>query len=193
MSGQGLTANEATLLSAGISAVISLVVCFLFLKFGPNYKKQIAELTDTLTKLLEQHSSIAETLATVSARAQNRWRPSARIESAQGENWLILKSDREFKIERITIRGANDAVVAEIRQTDWEMLRSKGFRVPLPLDKITQVWNDSSGPRNGWATGSLGVEVSDQQGLVNLSVPFMAKSEFYTSAKGMQAWIKLTG
>lgn len=126
MHGHTLTANETVLLAAAISAVISLAVWFLSQKFGPNYKKQIADLTETLTKILQEHSAIAEALANMSARSESKWRPSARIESQPRENRLVLKSDREFKIEKIAILAANGAVISDIRQKEWEAQRSTG-------------------------------------------------------------------
>ncbi len=188
-----LSANETTLLAAAISAVTSLIVWLLALKFGPNYRKQIADLTETLTKILQQHSSIAEALANISTRSESGWRPSARIESQPRENCLILKSDQEFKIERIALLASNGAVVSEIPQKDSAMLRTTGYRVTLPQDKITQLWNDSLGPRNGWATGTIQVRVSRDARTVEVSVPFMAKQDFDSQGSTTYAWIRLTG
>jgi len=193
MDSHPLTANEMTLLAAAISAVTSLIVWFLAHKFGPNYRKQIADLTETLSKILQQHSSIAEALASISTQSESRWRPSARIESQPRENHLILKSDHEFKIERIALLAANGAVVAEIPQKDSEMLRSTGYRVTLPQDRITQFWNESSGPRNGWATGAIGVDVSREGNPVNVQVPFVARQDFDSQGSTIYAWIRLTG
>jgi hypothetical protein len=187
-----LSANETTLLAAAISAVTSLIVWLLAQRFGPNYKKQIAGLTETLTKILQQHSSIAEALANISTRSESRWRPSARIESQPRENYLILKSDHEFKIERIALLASSGAVVSEIPQKDSAMLRSTGYGVP-PQDKITQLWNDSLGPRNGWATGTIQVDVSRDGGTVVVSVPFMAKQDFDSQGSTTYGWIRLTG
>ena len=104
-----------------------------------------------------------------------------------------MKSDREFRIEKVTLLSANGAVISEIRQRDWETLSSKGFRVVLPQDKIVRLWNDSSGPRNGWATGAIGVEVSCGGTSVDLSLPFMAKQDFDVQGSTTYAWIRLTG
>ena len=188
-----LSANETTLLAAAISTVTSLIVWFLAYKFGPDYRKQIADLTETLTKILQQHSSIAEALANISTRTESKWRPLARIESQPRENFLILKSDQEFKIGRIALLAANGTVVSEIPQKDSVMVRSTGFRVTLPPDKITQLWNDSSGPRSGWATGTIQVEVSRDEGTVEILVPFMAKQDFDSQGSTTYAWIRLTG
>jgi hypothetical protein len=193
MHGHPLSANETTILAATISAIISLVVWFLTQRFGPNYKKQIGDLTETLKEILQQHSAIAETLASVSARSQSNWRPSARIESEPRENRLVLKSDREFKVEKIAFLAANGAVISEIQQKEWEDVRTTGYRLLLPQDKITQLWNDSLGPRNGWATGTIKVQVSRDERTVDLSLPFMAKQDFVSQGSAIYAWIKLTG
>jgi hypothetical protein len=198
MHGTPLTANEVTLLAAVVGAVIAaatmLAVWWLTHKFGPNYKKQIADLTETLAKILQQHSAIAEALAKISTRSELKWRPTAWIESQPRENRLVLKSDREFKIEKIAFLAANGAVISEIRQKEWEGQRTTGYRLPLPQDKITQLWNDSLGPRNGWATGTTQVEFCRDDGSIgDVSVPFMAKQEFDSQGSATHAWIRLTG
>jgi len=189
-----MTANETVLLAAAISAVTSLAVWFLSQRFGPNYKKQIADLTETLTKILQQHSAIAEALANISTRRELKWRPSARIESQPRENRQVLKSEREFKIEKIAFLAATGAVISEFHQKEWETQRSTGYRLMLPQDKITQLWNYSLGPRNGWATGTIQVEFCrDDDSIGDVSVPFMAKQEFDTQGSTAHAWIRLTG
>lgn len=194
MHGHSLTPNETILLAAVISAVTSLAVWVLGQKFGPNYKKQIADLTQTLTNILQRHSAIADALAAIGTRSESKWRPSARIESQPRENRLVLKSDREFKIEKIAFLAANGAVYSEVRQKEWEAMRLTGYRLTLPQDKIIQLWNDSLGPRNGWATGTIQLEFCRDDGsTADVSVPFMAKQEFDSQGSTSYAWIKLTG
>ena len=120
---------------------------------------------------------------------KTKWRPSARIESAPIENCLVLKSDRQFKVERVSLLLANGAVFSEIHERDWDVLRSTGFRIRLPQDRITQLWNESSGPRTGSSSGALRVEVSHDDTTVTLELPFMARQEFHSNT----VWIKLTG
>jgi hypothetical protein len=94
----------------------------------------------------ELHRTFLELQQSIKTRVDTKWRPSARIEATPPENFLILKSDREFKIENISLLAANNAVVAEIRQRDFETLRSSGYRVSLPPDKVGEWWRNCSGP-----------------------------------------------
>src|SRR5712692_4580821 len=136
-----LTANEATLLAASISALISIIVTLLMLRFGPNYKQQISdlnreikELAGTLASLLERQSSATELLERRLTEETNvQWQPSARIEATKDETFLILKSDREFRLHRITLLGPARAVVHELQESpDWDHLQSSGYRISIP-------------------------------------------------------------
>jgi hypothetical protein len=86
-----LTANETTILAAIISAVTSIIVTLIALRFGPNYKQQIMDLNQeikglagTLSDLLERQSSISQLIQKrMEADAATVWQPTARIENAK--------------------------------------------------------------------------------------------------------------
>jgi hypothetical protein len=125
--------------------------------------------------------------------SESKWRPSAHIESQPRQNRLILKSDREFKLERIRFLAANGATLSEIRENQWAAVNSTGYGYTLPQEKITQFWNQSAGSRNNWATGTITAEVSSDGNKVSVSIPFVAKQEFHSEGGVVHGWIRLTG
>jgi hypothetical protein len=193
--GHGLTANETTLLAAGISAATSIVVTLLILRFGPNYKQQIKDVGATLAAILERQSSAAERLQQhVDASVQNAWQPSARVESTKDGTFLILKSDREFRIHEVTLRRPSGAVLHELpKSQDWEQVQSRGYRIPIPKEILTGAWNNSEGPRVGWTTAAFGYDVSSGSDRRPFTLPIMLKQEFHQEGTALIAWIRVTG
>ncbi len=197
-----LTANETTILAAIISAVTSIIVTLIALRFGPNYKQQIMDLNQeikglagTLSGLLERQSSISELIQKrMESDAATAWQPTARIESANGESSLILKADREFKLVRIAVKGPSGAEMYELpKSPTWDQVQSKGFRVPIPQKGLTNVWNNSGGPRMNLVTASIGYEVSHGDVKSQFSLPVMLRQEFIRDGTALNAWIKATG
>jgi hypothetical protein len=197
-----LTANETTILAAIISAVTSIIVTLIALRFGPNYKQQIMDLNQeikglagTLSDLLERQSSISQLIQKrMEADAATVWQPTARIENAKGENFLVLKADREFKLVRIAVKGPSGAEMFELpKSPDWDQAQSKGFRVSIPQTGLTNIWNNSGGPRMNLVTASISCEVSQGDVRGQFSLPIMLKQEFITEGTALTAWIKATG
>lgn len=197
-----LTANETSILAAIISAVTSIIVTLIALRFGPNYKQQIVDLneeikalTNTLASLLEHQSSITELMQKrIDTDAAPPWQPTARIESDKGNNFLILKSDREFKLLKIALNGPAGAEIYQLpNPPDWERVQSSGYRVPIPQKGLTDVWNNFGGPRNGWVTAAIACEVSNEENRAQFSLPILLKEEWYREGGALSNWIKATG
>ena len=165
-----------------------------FLVVGKNREQQIDELSGKVDaeerrrQEAEGRVLFLEEEVKKAGRAETKWRPSARIDSEPPNNFLVLKSDREFKIENISLLASNGAVLSEIEQRD-QMLRSTDYRIPLSQEKITKYWNDSAGPRTGSDSGSLRIEVSNDRNAATFRLPFIAKQEFHANT----FWIRLSG
>jgi hypothetical protein len=188
---------EAALISAAISAVVSFLTTFLTIRFGPNYKREIAELNAALTKVFEGQSKNTELMeARFAAELDSKWRPTARIEvRAWDDTQLILKGDREFLVERVTLLNANGATLAEIPLPGSEIARkSTGLAIQLPQSEIVKVWNASSGPRMGQMQAVVQVSFSTGDLRGTLELPVMGKQEFVTVAPSTsQGYIRLIG
>ena len=128
------------------------------------------------------------------AKEKREWQPKARIEPEPPQSYLILKSDREFLLDSISLKFANGAVAATI-EVNRDHVRSAGFRFALPGDAIEkEFWGHSAGPRNGSAEGSIEAVVLRDDHAVTVSVPFVARQEVFTTNTGAIVWwIKLTG
>jgi hypothetical protein len=203
---------EAALISAAISAVVSLLTTFLLIRFGPNYEKEIAELKAALIKVFEGQSRNTELmearftaergdrekaeLQRTQRELDSKWRPTARIEvRAWDDTRLILKGDREFLVERVTLLNANGATLTEISLPESETARkSTGLAIQLPQSEIVKVWNDSSGPRMGQMQAAVQVAFSTGDLRGRLELPVIGKQEFVTVAPSTsQGYIRLIG
>jgi phage-related protein len=197
-----ITANEATLLAAVIAAVTSVIVTLVALRFGPNYKQQISDLNNeikdlanTLADLLQRQSSVSELLQKrFEADAASQWQPAAKVENANHENSLILKSDQEFKLQKIVLTGPSGAVMYEFpKPAEWDTVQSTGFRIPIPNKGLIQVWNNCDGARRGFVTAAITCEVSSAGKRRQFSIPVMLRQEFYMGGGAANAWIKVSG
>jgi hypothetical protein len=197
-----LTPNEATLLSAVIAALTSVIVTLIALRLGPNYKKQIQDLNNeikdlanTLADLLQRQSSVSELLQKrFEADAASQWQPAAKIENVNHENSLILKSDQEFKLQKIALTGPSGAVMYEFpKPPDWDTSQSTGFRIPIPNKGLIQIWNNCDGGRRGFVTAGITCQVSSAGKQREFSLPVMLRQEFYTEGSTSTAWIKVSG
>ena len=122
------------------------------------------------------------------------WEPDTRIENAEHENFLILKSDREFRLHRVTVMGPTGAVVYVLPESpEWEQLRSQGYRILIPAAALTEVWNNSGGPREGRAAASIGYELSAGDQRRKFSLRIMLTQDFYGVGSASYGWIKATG
>ena len=199
---------EAALISTVVSAVVSFLTNFLSIRFGPNYKREIADLNAALTRVFEEQSRVTELMeARFSAereaekqRAQreqdSQWRPTARIElRAWDDTRLILKGDREFLVENVTLLSANGASLAEIPLSRSGMaVKSTGFAIQVPQSEIVKVSNDSPGPRTGQMQATVRVVFSTGNSRRTLELPVMGKQEFVTVAPSTtQGYIRLIG
>ena len=193
MNWQSLTGIQVALISLVVSTLTTVILWFLSHRLGPNYERQISDLANSFRKLLEQHSSIADTLSKFTAQTEKRWRPAVKLEAEPPKNYLLLKGHKEFLIDRVVILAANDAVVSEIKNPSFGQAQSTGFRVELPQPNLVELWNNSDGPRAGWTTGTVRADIVIDNDVVSVSVPFMAKQEFHTEGSTAHAWIRLTG
>ena len=203
---------EAAHISTVVSAVVSFFTTFVSIRFGPNYKREIADLNAALTKVFEEQSRITGLMeARFSAERDDRekaeeqrtqreldskWRPTARIEvRAWDDTRLILKGDREFLVEKVTLLSANGASLAEIPLHQSGMaIKSTGFAIPVQQGEIVKVWNDSHGPRTGQMQATVRVVFSTGGSRGTLELPVMGKQEFVTVAPSTsQGYIRLIG
>jgi len=122
------------------------------------------------------------------------WEPDARIENQDHQNSLILKSDREFRIRRIVLKGPSGATMRELAKSpDWDRLESRGYRVPIPVEALTDLWNNSDGPSQGQASASIGYELSAGGQGWKFSLPIALTQDFYSAGGASIAWIRATG
>jgi len=116
------------------------------------------------------------------SQARREWRPKAWIESEPLENYLILKSNREFVLDSVSLKFPNGAVATRIENR--ERVSSTGFRFPIPGDRLTKdLWNV------GARTGSIEAAVIQDDHMVTVEVPFVAVQ----SVDRNTFWIRLQG
>lgn len=140
---------------------------------------QSAELENERAALESQYVALQDQQR---SQAKREWRPKAWLESEPLQNYLILKSDREFLIDSVSLKFPNGAVA--IRIENRERISSKGFRFPIPQDRLTQdLWN--LGAKNG----SIEAAVTQDGHMVTVEVPFVAVQ----SVDNSTYWIKLQG
>lgn len=136
---------------------------------------------------LENEKAVLETEKTAlqehqTSEAKRNWRPKARIESEPLQNYLVLKSDREFVLDSVSLKFSNGAVACRIE--DREHASSTGFRFSIPADRLTQdLWN------MGAKTGLIEAVVIQDDHTVTVEVPFVAVQ----SVDRNTSWIKLRG
>jgi hypothetical protein len=116
------------------------------------------------------------------AETKREWRPRAWIESEALQNYLVLKSDREFTLDSVSLKFPNGAVAS--RAENLEHVSSTGFRFPISADRLTQdLWNV------GARTGSIEAVVTHDDCAVTVEVPFVAVQ----SCDKNTFWVKLQG
>ena len=95
---------------------------------------------------------------------------------------MILKSDREFLLDSVSLKFPNGAVASRIENR--ERVSSTGFRFPIPGDRLTKdLWNV------GARTGSIEAAVIQDDHMVTVEVPFVAVQ----SVDRNTFWIRLQG
>jgi|SRR5215469_8706730 len=199
---------EAAVISTFVSAVVSLLTTYISIHFGPNYKQEISDVNAALSRVFEQQSKNTELMEArfevaqeaekrrVQRELDSKWRPTARIElRAWNDTRLILKGDREFLVESVTLLDANGASIADVPLPANEMgRRSTGLAIELPQSEIMKVWNASSGPRMGQMQAAVRVVYSTKDSRGTLELPVMGKQEFVTVAPSTsQGYIRLVG
>lgn len=108
---------------------------------------------------------------------------------------LVLKGDREFLVENVTLLRANGASLTEIPLHQSGMaIKSTGFAISVPQGEIAKVWNDSAGPRTGQMQATVRVVFSAGGSRGTLELPVMGKQEFVTIAPSTsQGYLRLMG
>lgn len=144
--------------------------------------------------LRDLETVLPEWRSTMHQETLSAWQPDARIENADHENSLVLKSDVEFKLRRVWLAEAAGALLSELKKPpEWDIVQSRGFRVPIPRESLTEVWNNSSGPRDNRARAVIGYELSAGGQRRKFDLPILLTQEFYVEGSAHTAWIKATG
>lgn len=137
-----------------------------------------SELESEKANLQSQNTTLQEQQR---SGAKREWRPKAWIESEALQNYLVLKSDGEFRLDSVSLKFPNGAVASRIENR--ENISSTGFRFPIPGDSLTKLWNI------GERKGSIEATVIQNDRMVTVEVPFVAVQ----SCDKNTFWLKLQG
>lgn len=158
-----MTPNQATIVAALLSAVISALVAVFtsryLIKHGANYQKQIEDLRASLEsiaqtqeglRLQQEKAAEEERLRHEVAEKRKeaaRWKPQIDIRSvAQGNqqiNTLNFKSERSFYLREVSLLAPNGAKVFDYPMNK-QPVASTGFSVPVTHESLIQLSNSSS-------------------------------------------------
>jgi hypothetical protein len=158
-----MTPNQATIVAALLSAVISALVAIFtsryVIKHGANYQKQIEDLRSSLDSIAQtqeglriQHEKAADEQKLRHELAERRkeaarWRPEVTICSVvqgnQQANTLNLKSAQSFLLRGVSLLTSNGVTVFEYPMNK-QPVSSTGFSVPVTHESLVQIANSSS-------------------------------------------------
>ncbi len=155
----GETTLIVALLSAGISAGVSLLTARYIIKHGPNYEEQIDSLHETIGTLARTQEELRKQQAEQAENEQNRhelqekraeaarWKPKvwiiSKVENNDQVNILRLESSEEFALLRVSLCVEGGAVIHDY-PTEGLKVTTKGFTLQITRESLNKIANHSA-------------------------------------------------